>query len=136
MDKNPINKGIIAENFKGVGTVTRAMVNARARELAMISGRSPSEVTQADYEQAKRELTGESDRDSQDEILESLPESSRADPMPFAAGSLDPEPPSEDDDDEGRNESAQLVDEGVQEAEHDLMVEAEKSAQEEEKRGL
>jgi hypothetical protein len=135
MDKNPINKGIIAENFKGVGAVTRDMVNARAKELALISGRPASGITQADFEQARRELTGEPDRDSQDEILESLPESSRADPTPVEAGSLDPEPPDEDDD-EGRNESAQLVDEGVQEAEHDLMVEAEKNAQEGEKRAL
>jgi hypothetical protein len=137
MSKNPVNKGIIAENFKGVGAVTRDMVHARARELGMISGRAPSEVSQADYEQAKRELTGESDMDRQDEILESLPESSRWDPVPGSAGSQDPEPPGEDDDDdEGHNESAQLVDGGVQEAEHDLMVEAEKMAQEGEKREL
>jgi len=43
-----------------------------------------------------------------------------------AAGREDPEPPSEEEDSEGRNESAQLVEEGVQEAEHDLMVEAAK----------
>jgi hypothetical protein len=110
------------------------MVHSRARELAKISGRSPSEVSQADYEQAKRELTGESDQDRQDQVLESLPEASRWDPVPGSAGSMDPEPPSEDEDDEGRNESAQLVDEGVQEAEHDLMVQAEDMAQDDEKR--
>jgi hypothetical protein len=130
MSKNPINKGIIAENFKGVGAVTRDMVHARARELALISGRPASEISQADYEQAKRELTGESDMDRQDEVLESLPESSRADPEPPSPGSEDPEPPGEEDDDEGLNESAQLVEGGVQEAEHDLMVEAEKEAKE------
>ncbi len=134
MDKNPINKGIIAENFKGVGAVTRDMVNARAKELAIISGRAPADVTEADFEQAQRELTGGPDIDGDDAILEALPESSRADPEPPSAGSEDPEPPSEDDDDEGRNESAQLVDGGVQEAEHDLMVQAEKLAQDEEKR--
>jgi hypothetical protein len=134
MNKNPINKGIIAETFKGVGAVTRSMVHERAKELAMISGRAPSDVSQTDYEQAKRELTGESDMDRQDEVLESLPESSRWDPVPGSTGSQDPEPPGEDDeDDEGRNESAQLVEGGLQEAEHDLMVQAEKSAQDGEK---
>ncbi len=136
MDKNPINKGIISRNFKGVGAVTRDMVNARAKELAVISGRAPTEASEADFEQAQRELTGEPDIDRDDEILESLPESSRADPEPVSAGSEDPEPPSEEDDDEGRNESAQLVDGGVQEAEHDLMIEAERRAQDAEKRDL
>ena len=61
MKKNPLNKGIIMENAAGIGTVTPAMVEARARELAAINGRSqPSE---ADYQQAKRELTGEGETD-------------------------------------------------------------------------
>jgi hypothetical protein len=134
MEKNPLTKGIIAENFAGVGAISRDMVHARARELALVSGRSPADVSQADYEQAKRELTGGSDIDRQDEILESLPESMRWNPVPGSVGTQDPEPPSEDEDDEGRNESAQLVEEGVQEAEHDSMVKAEESAREGEKR--
>jgi hypothetical protein len=134
MKKNPINKGVIAENFAGIGPVTRDMVHERARELAKISGRAPHDVSQSDYEQAKRELTGESDMDRQEEVLEALPESERWDPVPGSTGKMDPEPPSEDEDDEGRNESAQLVEEGVQEAEHDLMVQAEDAAQEGEKR--
>jgi hypothetical protein len=134
MNKNPINKGIIAEKFTGIGAVTRDMVHERARELAMISGRAPHDVSQSDYEQAKRELTGGSDMDSQEEILESLPESKRWDPLPGSAGRMDPEPPSEDEDEEGRNESAQLVEEGVQEAEHDQMVQAETMARKGERR--
>lgn len=125
-DRNPLTKGVIAKNFAGVGAVTRDMVGARATELALIGGRAASEVSQADYEQARRELTGESDQDRQDEVLESLPESARSDLVLDAAGREDPEPPSEEEDSEGRNESAQLVEEGVQEAEHDLMVEAAK----------
>jgi hypothetical protein len=74
--------------------------------------------------------------DRQDEILESLPESKRWDPVPGSDGRMDPEPPSEDEDEEGRNESAQLVEEGVQEAEHDLMVQAENEAQYGEKREM
>jgi len=134
MGKNPINKGIIAEKLTGIGAVTRDMVHKRARELATISGRGPHDVSQSDYEQAKRELTGESDMDKQEEMLEALPESKRWDPVPGSTGRTDPEPPSEDEDDEGRNESAQLVEEGVQEAEHDQMVQAEDMALEDEKR--
>jgi hypothetical protein len=67
MRKNPLNKGIIMENAAGIGTVTSEMVEARARELAAINGRPSSEPSEADYQQAKRELTGESEMDPQEE---------------------------------------------------------------------
>ena len=51
------------ENAAGIGTVTPAMVEARARALAVINGRRSSEPSEADYQQAKRELTGESETD-------------------------------------------------------------------------
>ncbi|MBL9208922.1 MAG: hypothetical protein JNL92_00555 [Opitutaceae bacterium] len=50
--------------------VTREGVRARARELARIAGRAPSEVAQRDYEQAKREVTGEADPERQEAMLE------------------------------------------------------------------
>ena len=48
------------ENAAGIGTVTSEMVEARARELAAINGH-PSKPSEADYQQAKRELTGETE---------------------------------------------------------------------------
>src|SRR5438046_9320575 len=74
MRKNPLNKGIIMENAVGIGTVTSEMVQARARELAAINGH-PSKPSEADYQQAKRELTGESEMDPQEESSEFIPES-------------------------------------------------------------
>jgi len=56
------------ENAAGIGTVTSDMVEARARELAAINGRRSSEPSEADYQQAKRELTGEAEMDPQEEI--------------------------------------------------------------------
>ena len=85
MKTNPLNTGVLTSNFAGIGPVTRAMVQARALELAVIAGRAPPSVTQADYEQAKRELTGESDMDRQDAILDSIPEVKRWDPVPLIA---------------------------------------------------
>jgi hypothetical protein len=133
MGKNPINKGVISKNFAGVGAVTQAMVNARARELAMIAGHA-SHVSQPDYEQAKRELTGEADIDRQDALIESMPESKRWDPIPGSEGHQIAELPSEDEDEEGRSETEQLVDEGAEEAERDRMFEAAKASRKEEKR--
>lgn len=67
---NFLNKGILTKNFAGTGPVTREMVHLRALELAAIAARaSSSHVVQADYEQAKRELTGESDLERQEAIL-------------------------------------------------------------------
>ena len=55
------------ENAAGIGTVTSEMVEARARELAAIDGRPSFEPSEADYQQAKRELTGEAEMDPQEE---------------------------------------------------------------------
>ena len=93
----------------------------RARELALLAGHVPLQVRQSDYEQAKRELTGESDVDRQDAMLDSLPEAKRWDPVPGSTGRQAPESPSEDEDQEGRSETEQLVDEGAAEAERDRM---------------
>ena len=54
------------------GSVTRAMVQARTRELAEHAGRISPHVEQTDYERAKRELTGETDIDRQLAILDAI----------------------------------------------------------------
>ena len=119
MEKNPLAKGIIEENFQGVGAVSRDMVDTRARELALIAGRPVPEVAQSDYEQAKRELTGEKDIDRQTEILDAIPESKRWDPVPGSEGRRMPESQDEEEDEEGLSETAQLSEQGVLEAGHD-----------------
>ena len=93
MNKNPLNKGILTENASGIGTVTPEMVEARARELAVIAGRVPPQPSQVDYEQAKRELTGEPDTDVQEsdwDEFHRLPfeSSSREIEDPFAQSQL------------------------------------------------
>lgn len=55
---------------KGGNRPTRASVNIRTHELALLAGRIAPYVTQRDYEQAKREITGETDRDLQNELLD------------------------------------------------------------------
>jgi len=46
------------------------MVYARTIELAALAGRTSYEIRQYDYEQAKRELTGESDFDKQQAVFD------------------------------------------------------------------
>ena len=124
MKLNPLNKGVLTNNSTGIGPVTPELIHARARELALLAGRISSDVSPADYDQARRELTGGSDTDRQDTILDALPETKRWDPVPGSEGQQAPESPSEDEDDEGRSETEQLVDEGAEEAERDRMLQA------------
>ena len=123
MRKNPLNKGIIMENAAGIGTVTSKMIDTRARELALINHGSPK-PTEADYRQAKRELTGEEEIDPQEENLESLPASENWDPVPGSTGRQAADSLGEDEDAEGRSEAAQMFEEGISEAEHDQMLRA------------
>ena len=112
MNKNPLNKGVLTENAIGIGTVTPEMVEARARELAVIAGRVPPQPSRVDYEQAKRELTSGPDINIQEAVVESIPESERWEPVPGSSGLHAPESFGEDEDSEGQSESAQLVEEG------------------------
>ena len=119
MNSNPLKQGSLTENSAGLGTVTRKMVRGRAVELAVINGRSAEEVSKSDWEQAKRELTGEPDVDPKEAALDSAPESERWNPVPGSTGHKVPAAPGEDEDDEGRSDNERLVDEGIAEAELD-----------------
>ena len=121
MNKNPLNKGMIERNAVGIGEISREMVEERASELALIAVRSTS---QEDSEQALRELTGGGEMDATQLLLESLSEDERWDPVPGSIGHQVESSAREDEDEEGRSESAQLYEEGVNEAAHDQMLEA------------
>src|SRR6267154_432578 len=82
MRRNPLNKGIIMENAAGVGSVTPAMVEARARELALINGHG-STPNEADWQQPKRELTGEEgiNEAEHDQMLRAAEEEEKSDEL-------------------------------------------------------
>ncbi len=131
MNKNPLKQGVLIEHSHGIGPVTREMVEDRAAELALINGRSPGEVSQADQDQARRELTGEPAIEPDQALLESIPESERWDPVPGTSGHKAEVSAGEDEDEEGRSDGERLVQEGVDEAEHDQMLEAARTNREE-----
>jgi len=134
MKTDPLKQGVLTENSAGIGPVTWGMVRERAFELAVINGRSAQDVSQSDWDQAKRELAGESDMDPQEAVLEAAPESDRWNPVPGTPGHKAPESSSEDTDDDGRSDSARLVEEGIAEAEHDQMLQAAESQGQEDER--
>jgi hypothetical protein len=124
MELNPSDKNLLPEQVVEAEPVTREDVHARARELALIDGRTPQDVTQAEYEQAKRELTGESDLDRQDAVLDTIPEEKRDDPEPDSTGHQVPDQIGDEEDEEGRSESEQRAEKGVENAEHDQVLQA------------
>lgn len=63
-----------------------------------------------------------------DALLESLPESKRWDPLPGSEGRQAPESDSEDEDAEGRSETEQLMDDGVEAARRDQVKQAAQAA--------
>ena len=128
MNTNPLKQGVLTENSAGIGTVTRKMVRERAVELAVINGRAARDVSKSDWDQARRELTGEPDKDPKEAVLELAPESERWDPVPGSTGHKVPVAPSADEDDEGRSDNERLVDEGIAGAEHDQTLQAGREA--------
>jgi hypothetical protein len=118
MKRDPIDEGRINEHSHGLGTVTLVMVRARAHELAIINGRPRGAVLDSDFDEALRELTGEPEISPKEAILEAAPESERWDPVPGSFGHRAPVVPTPDE----QLENEKLVDEGVDEAEHDQML--------------
>ena len=50
--------GKISVHGDGVGAPTPELIERRAREIALIDERDPDDFTDADWEQARRELMG------------------------------------------------------------------------------
>lgn len=128
MNSNPLKQGALTRNSAGLGTITRKMVRERAVELALVNGRPAQEVWKSDWEQAKRELTGDPDISPNEAALEAASESERWDPVHGSTGGKTPAAPSADEDEEGRSDNEQLVDEGMAGAEQDQAHQAARAA--------
>jgi hypothetical protein len=111
-------KGRISEGLGGLGTVSEDMVEQRAREIALINGRRAEEFNQADLDEAKAELTGEDATAEQREEEEAPAAGSLRDVVPGSAGhKVEAKFPRDE-----QRVVEQLVQEGVDEAEHHSML--------------
>lgn len=120
--------GKISVHGNGMGAPTPELVEKRAREIALIDERRPDDFTDADWDQARRELLGmevTASAEDADEVLEGL---SARDDVPGETGHRSPRPGLDDDETLG----AQLVSGGIEDATHDQMVEAARDDQEQE----
>ncbi len=94
-----------------LGVATDEMAEQRARDIALLDERDPDNFTDADWEQARAELTGTQPSNS-----------------PDSSGETDGEVPRVAPKDEALLDE-RLANRGVEEAAHDQMVEAAKSDQ-------
>lgn len=118
-------RGIMGTGVHGHGTIMQAivtpeMVEKRARELALISGRGENGVSDSDRIQAKKELLGDDSGDAAVDDVGVTPSGMGAPPT-SRGGRVEPLLPTDDE------TEIQTVQEGVDEAEHDIMLLAAKS---------
>ena len=110
-------EGKVTEHAHGLGTVTPDMVTQRAHEIALINRRPDNKPTPEDWQEARRELTesGPSGRDPLDDI----PVGKRWDPVPGSPQRKANNMPADDE----QTVAESLVESGVEEAEHEQMLE-------------
>ncbi len=118
MKQNRYEEGRFSEGAHGLGTVTEEMVRQRARELAVINGRSEHQVLDSDMDQAYRELTGEERLNPEPRAADVVPEDSRWGGDQASAGKKADTVPAPDE----QTFAEKLVEEGVEDAEHDQAV--------------
>jgi hypothetical protein len=109
--------GKYIDHANGLGTVTKDMVSQRAHEIALINRRADNKPTTDDWAEAKRELT--TARGLGNDPAEELGIEKRWDPVPGSHGMKADNMGPEDE----QTVAETLVQEGVEEAEHEQMVE-------------
>lgn len=113
--------GRILRHGKSVSEISNDALAERARELAIIDGRSPHDITEEDLELSRAELCGEH-----------LPETTLEDAVSSGGLTRDPSEPvsisgrqaPEQNEPEDQEVMERLVLEGVEEAQHDQMLAA------------
>lgn len=122
--------GRIEVHGNGFGAPTPEQVEQRAREIAMIDQRDPEEFSDADWDQAKKELLGTAAPGAPEETRENAGLQDEWEVVANDSGHRVPRTGVEGDEAVGE----QLVSGGVEEATHDQMLEARREELEQEGR--
>jgi hypothetical protein len=120
--------GKISLHGNGMGVPSPEEVEKRAREIAMIDERDPEEFTDADWEQARRELHGASVPTPPEETPQNADLVEEWEVVANDTGHRAPRTGADEDETLGE----QLVTDGLEEAAHDQMLEARKEELEQE----
>ena len=112
--------GKISVHGDGMGAPTPELVERRAREIALIDERNPEDFTDADWDQAQRELLGQETNSAPEDVPTATEVEEEHEIIPASPGHRAPRAGFEDDENLGE----QLVAGGLEEAAHDQMLEA------------
>jgi hypothetical protein len=112
--------GKINVHGNGLGAPSPDLVKQRAREIALIDERNPDEFTEGDWQQAHRELLGELPQTAPEENARTAEVVEEWNVVAADTGHHAPRAA----DGEDKNLGEQLVDDGIEEATHDQMLEA------------
>jgi hypothetical protein len=126
MNDNSHPAGKISLHGNGLGAPSPDEVETRAREIALIAERDPDEFTDADWDQARRELLGVQATTPPEETPENAEVVEEWNVVASSSGHRAPRVEDEE------NLGEQLVSDGLEEAAHDQMVEARKEELEQE----
>ncbi|HEX4638599.1 MAG TPA: hypothetical protein VH170_03855 [Chthoniobacterales bacterium] len=127
-DKKP-SDGKIEVHGNGMGVASPEDIERRAREIALIDEREPDKFTDADWNQARRELLGELETEPPEEDEKTVQLEAEWEVTPDNRGHRVPRPGVEEDEE---SVGEHLVSDGREEAAHDQMLEARKEELEEE----
>jgi hypothetical protein len=119
--------GKISLHGNGMGVPSPEDIEKRAREIAMIDERNPDEFTDADWNQAHKELMGVENNNPPEETPDNAEVTEEWNVVPGSKGRR-AHRAGEDNEALG----AHLVSDGLEEAAHDQMLEARKEELEEE----
>ena len=125
-DHSHPSTGKISVHGDGVGVPSPDAVEKRAREIALIAERDPDEFTDADWDQARRELLGNLESGAPEETDDNAEVVEEWNVVASSKGHRAPRVEDEE------NLGEHLVADGIEEAAHDQMVEARKEELEQE----
>ena len=129
MKENKPSIGKIELHGNGMGVPSPEDIERRAREIAMIDERNPDEFTDADWNQARRELLGDLATQPPEEDEKNINLKEEWEVTPDNRGRRVPRPGV---DEEEETLGEHLVSDGREEAAHDQMLEARKEELEQE----
>ena len=123
-DQPPHDQGKILNHAAGIGEVSKAAVEKRARELAEIDGLDADQVNEGHRYQARQELRGAADPDAANDDEGAIAGLIDEDDVPSESGSaVLPETNAAASSDE-QTIGEELYGEGIAEADHDRMTQS------------
>jgi hypothetical protein len=119
-EKGKSGGGKISIHGNGMGVPSPEDIERRAREIALIDERDPKEFTDADWNQARAELTGAENNNPPEETPDNADVTEEWNVVASSKGHRAPRPDADEEESVGEH----LVSDGLEEAARDQMIEA------------